>query len=305
MSWRTLIGRGRGERHDRRRTERAQALAELQVRRSEVVAPFRDTVRLVDRRQTDARLRRASVPSCEPRVSGVVMTSSEPPARIRSSTSRRALPRTVPSRRTQGMFALEQLFVLIAQQRQQRRDQHHRFVGESSTGSGNRRICRIRSAGPPARLAPAVTCGDHLLLLRIQAVIPRRRAAWSTSCRGIRRLRAAAARARASPPSPATIPRPFRFRARGLPLARLFPSRSFRLTHRRCHGTISLSRASPGRLRRIPQPIPPGRGSCWKCLPARLVRSIRTDDMGKPELADILLPRIGSVDCPLAISLCG
>jgi hypothetical protein len=44
----------------------------------------------------------ASEHSLPASVSGVVMTSSDPPSPMRSTTARRARPRTVPSRRTQG-----------------------------------------------------------------------------------------------------------------------------------------------------------------------------------------------------------
>ena len=51
-----LLGGGRGERHDRRSTERAQALADAEIGGAEIVAPFRDAVRLVDRCETDPGL---------------------------------------------------------------------------------------------------------------------------------------------------------------------------------------------------------------------------------------------------------
>ena len=163
------MGRRRGgERHDRRRAERAQALAELQVGGAEVVAPLGDAVRLVDRGEADAATCAAPRwPSSEPSVSGVVITSSEPPRAIRSSASRRALPRTVPSRRTHGNLALEQLLVLIAQQREQRRDQHHRL------GQDHRRDLvagRLAEAGRQhhQQVLAGHGVGDHPLLLGVE-----------------------------------------------------------------------------------------------------------------------------------------
>ena len=160
--------RRRGERRHGRRAEAAQALAEAEVRGTEVVSPLRDAVRLVHRHQGDAARRECLGHLLAVEGLGRGHHQQRPAG---AHTGERFAPRATTDRavETHGSdVAREKLFVLVVQQREERRDQHH--------GARQQQRGHLVAGGlPEARRehdqhASARERGlDRALLLRMQA----------------------------------------------------------------------------------------------------------------------------------------
>jgi hypothetical protein len=153
-----------GQPHDRRRAERAQALAELQVGGAEIVAPLGNAVRFVDRGETEAALAQRRLPLFG--AQRLRRGHHQQRAAARNLFERLA-PRLAAHRAVEANdrnLALEQLLVLIAQQRQQRRDQHHRLGqdhGRNLVAGGFPKASRQNHQ----QVLAVHGVGDHLLLL--------------------------------------------------------------------------------------------------------------------------------------------
>ena len=150
------VGRGRGQRQHRRPAEARQRVAELEERRTEVVPPLRDAVRLVDDEQADRSRARAGrgTPGSASR-SGVVKTIRASPAAIAASAASISSPATallswtaaMPSSRSLSHWSFisaisgETTSVVPGQQ------QRRQLIAERLAGAG--RHDRERRLGPP------------------------------------------------------------------------------------------------------------------------------------------------------------
>ena len=227
-----MLGRGRSERHDRRTAERTKPFTQLQVRRPEVVAPFGDTVRFVDRGRADTRLlenlgRFLRTESFRGRHHQQVAAFANPFELF--------APLLAPDGTVQSdtrNVALQKLFVLVAQQGEQGGDQDHRLAHRHRRDLITGRLAEPRRQHHQ-NVAPLAHMRDHLFLLRVQTVDPEStRRLVDLGHRSVGGLAVAATRPRTSTPAAATVAAALLLRPRRLRLGRLLSARLLRLTHR-------------------------------------------------------------------------
>ena len=152
MSARDLRRRGRGRRDDRLRAEPARGVGEAEVVGTEVVAPLRDAVRLVDDEQPDRHLAQRLE---EARRGEALGRDVEQPqlAGARALQHRAVLVGValgVDERDASRRAPLQRLD-LVLHQRDERRDDDREVAGAAAPAAGSRATCRRRSASRRAR----------------------------------------------------------------------------------------------------------------------------------------------------------
>ena len=146
--------RSRCRRAPRPRQVREQ-LAELQVLRAEVVAPFADAVRLVDRDQRAPRALRAGRGSREARAAPVRRRrASTGPRRCGPCAGGSPPASSVEARNVAATAARVQRLHLVVHQRDQRRDHDAWCRAAAARGAGRSGSCRRRWAPPAAAGRP-------------------------------------------------------------------------------------------------------------------------------------------------------